>query len=77
MFQKDREELIVESQTELDTLRRTLDIEHKTMRDRDIRLSVKQMELSSNDKINELTERVCSLEDELEDMEKMVHAEVE
>lgn len=77
MFQKDRGELIEESRTQLATLQTKLVTEHKINRDREVKLSVQQIQHSSNEKINELTERVNLLEDELEGMEKMVVDEVE
>lgn len=77
MFQKDRDELIEESKTELETITKKLTYEHELKRERDVRMSVEQTELSANQKINKLTERLSLLESELEDTRKLVNVEVE
>lgn len=77
MFRKDRDELIEQSKTELETITKNLASEHEMNRDREVRRSVQQTQVSANDKICELTERISSLESELGEMEKMVVDEVE
>ncbi|XP_037047804.1 FK506-binding protein 5-like isoform X2 [Bradysia coprophila] len=77
MFQKDRDELIEESKTEMETLEKKLMNEHELQRDIDIRMSVKQTQVSADQKISELTERINSLENELQDMQEMIVVEVE
>lgn len=77
MFQKDRDELIEQSKTELETIKKNMVSEHEMKRDGEVRRSVQQTQLTANDKICELTERITLLENELEDMEKMVVVEVE
>lgn len=77
MFREDRDKLIEESKTELETFKKNLDSEHEMKRNREVRRSVEQTQLSANDRIYELTERIRVLERELEDMEKMVNSEVE
>lgn len=77
MFQKDRDELIEESKTEMETLERKLVSEHEHQRNRDIKMSVEQTQLSANQKIGELNERIHSLENDLQEMQKMIAVEVE
>lgn len=77
MFQKDREELIEDSKIELVTLQRSLDNEFKIKTETEVRLSCEEVERSTNDKINELTELNHLLKSEIEEMEKIVHDEVE
>lgn len=77
MFQKDREELIEDSKTELETLKKNLDNENKMKTEIEVKLSCKEIERSSNDQINTLTEQNNLLESEIEEMEKMVHVKVE
>lgn len=77
MFQKDRDELIEDSKTELETLKRNLDSEHKIRTDREIRLSVLEIQRSTDDKMNDLKKQNDLLRSELEDMEKLIHDEVE
>lgn len=77
MFQKDRDELIEESKTELETLERKLISEHELQRDKDIKMSVEQTQLSAKQKMDELNERIKSLEHELQDAQTMIAEEVE
>lgn len=77
MFQKDRDELIEESKTEMETLERKLISEHEHQRNRDIKMSVEQTQLSANQKMSELNERIHSLENDLQEMQKMIAVEVE
>lgn len=51
--------------------------EHKLSREREVRLSMEQIEHSTNDKINEYTEQITLLKKELENMKNMVDGAVE
>lgn len=77
MFQKDREELIEVSKTELETMTKKLTNEHEMKRAREIERSVEMVELSASKKINELSKRIGMLEGELVEKEAMITSEVE
>lgn len=70
MFQNDREDLLEESKIELETVKQNLTSEHKLRRERDVRLSIEQIEHSSNEKINDLQK-------ELDNTKNIVNVAVE
>lgn len=77
MFQRDREELIQDSKAELEALTTKLNSEHEVRREMEVQKSVEETQLSANEKINELIERIRILENELSDTDKIISEETE